>query len=324
MLNSPLQMSGHAIQERFARALEPLLERLRRDRSILAVLLCGSLAHDRVWERSDIDLALVTVDDRSIASGMRSLNADDVNVHAFLLPRASFRKLVEGELQHSFIHAMLVKSVVLYTHDESITALCEAMRDLGARDRSIQMLRAATGALSALNKAHKWLATRGDLDYTALWILYAASSLAQIEVIGTGRVADREVLPDALALNPSFFGIAYTGLLNQRKTKAGVTAALAAADGYLRDRTPALFALVLDYLREAGEARSATEIEADFRRRFDISDVTSACEYLADEGVIAKVSLPARLTKKSNVEVEELAFVALASGDDGEWSPPRR
>ena len=94
------------------------------------------------------------------------------------------------------------------------------MRDLGARDRSIQMLRAATGALGALNKAHKWLATRGDLDYTALWILYAASSLAQIEVIGTGRVADREVLPDALALNPSFFGIVYTGLLNQRKTKA--------------------------------------------------------------------------------------------------------
>ena len=40
-----------------------------------------------------------------------------------------------------------------------------------------------TCALPPLYKAHKFLDTRGDLDYTALWILYAATPLAQIEVI---------------------------------------------------------------------------------------------------------------------------------------------
>ena len=48
--------------------------------------------------------------------------------------------------------------------------------------------------------------------------------------------------------------------------------------------------------------------------------MTTACEYLADLGLIGKVSLPARLTKKSNVMVQELAFVHLehspASPDD--------
>ena len=34
-----------------------------------------------------------------------------------------------------------------------------------------------------IDKAHKWFVTRGDLDYTALWILYAATPLARIEVI---------------------------------------------------------------------------------------------------------------------------------------------
>ena len=37
---------------------------MREDRSILAAILCGSLSHDTVWARSDIDLVLVTVDDR--------------------------------------------------------------------------------------------------------------------------------------------------------------------------------------------------------------------------------------------------------------------
>jgi hypothetical protein len=36
--------------------------------------------------------------------------------------------------------------------------------------------------------------------------------------------------------------------------------------------------------------------------------VTGACEYLADLGLIVKVSVPVRLTKRSNADVEELAF----------------
>ena len=64
-------------------------------------------------------------------------------------------------------------------------------------------MRAATNALPALYKAHKWFLTRDDLDYTALWILYTATPLAQMEVIAAGLLADREVIPQAIALNPN-------------------------------------------------------------------------------------------------------------------------
>jgi hypothetical protein len=56
-----------------------------------------------------------------------------------------------------------------------------------------------------------------------------------------------------------------------------------------------------------------------------VDNVTTACEYLADQGTIGKVSVPARLTKKSNVDVQELAFVYLADSagavPDDEWTP---
>ena len=45
--------------------------------------------------------------------------------------------------------------------------------------------------------------------------------------------------------------------------------------------------------------------------------VTVACEYLADQGLIGKVSTQARLTKKSNVEVQELAFFYKGEPRDG-------
>ena len=176
--------------------------------------------------------------------------------------------------------------------------------------------RAASSALPAVYKAHKWFLTRADLDYTALWILYAATGLAKIEVIGAHLVADREVLPQAMKLNAPFFQIVYTDLLNTRKTVKNVQAALSAVDAYLAKRAPSLFAAVLDHLRDVGEARSATEIEDHFRKNYGIEGVTGACEYLADQGLVGKVSAPVRLTKRSNVTVEELAFFHAAKAAD--------
>jgi hypothetical protein len=304
---------GHdSVRQTFAAALDALVERIKHDRSILAALLCGSLSHDTVWAKSDIDLVLVTVDDRKIDAGDIALNADGVNVHALLMKRADFRKTVEGSENNSFFHSFLAKGRLLYTHDQTIEDLCARLHAIGERDTRLQLLRAATAALHPIYKAHKWLVTRGDLDYTALWILYAATPLARIEIISHRQLADREVLPQAMKLNPAFFKTVYTDLLNSKKTKSNVHAALDAVDTYLAQRAPQLFALVIDYLQEVGDVRSASDLDTHFARNFGLEGVTVACEYLADRGLIGKAAVSARLTKKSTAEVQELAFFSIA------------
>lgn len=304
-------MTHAPIQQEFLAALDGLCEQIKADRSVLAAILCGSLSHDTVWAKSDIDLVLVTVDDKKVDQGHISLYADGVNVHAMLVPRTEFRKIVEGSLRNSFIHSFLTKGRLLYTHDPTIADLCTTLPHIGERDRQLRLLHAATGALPSIYKAHKWFVTRGDLDYTALWILYAATPLAEMEVIGAGLLVDREVIPQAMVLNPSFFKVIYTELLNTPKTRHDVQAALNAIDEYMAQRAAAAFGSIIEHLREVGEARSCREIEQHFTRNFDVCGVTTACEYLADQGLIGKVSAPAHLTRKSHVEVQELAFVYL-------------
>ncbi len=223
-----------AVRKTFTEALYSLVEEVKRDASILAAILCGSLSHDAVWEKSDIDLVLVSLDGAAGPKDGVSLYADGVNVHALVVPRAEFRKAVEGSIRHSFLHSFLAKGRLLYTHDPTIGDLFASLADLGARDRQLQLLRSAIGALGPINKAHKWMVTRGDLEYTALWILYAATPLARIEVIGRGLLADREVIPQAASLNPSFFTRIYSGLLNAPKTHEGVQTALDAVDALPR------------------------------------------------------------------------------------------
>ena len=310
-------MTKQSVQQKFEVALNRLLEQLKLDRSILAAILCGSLSYDKVWAKSDIDLVLVTIDDKTFKeqTGALSLDADEVNVHAFTISRTQFRKTVEGSIHNSFMHSLLAKGRLLYTHDDSIAGLCERLVDIGERDTRLQLLGAATAALPAVYKARKWFVTRGDLSYTALWILYAATPLAKIEVIGRRFLADREVIPQALKLNPEFFEIVYTNMLNCKKTRKNVEAALDAIDSYLAERV-ALFNPVIEHLREVGEARSCTEIENHFERNFGIDCITTACEYLADRGLIGRASTPVKVTKRSNIEVQEVAFVYLGEGED--------
>ena len=295
-------------EEHFNAALDSLVERVKQDRSVLAAVLCVSLSHDTVWAKSDIDLILITIDEKKVSDEAVSLYADGVNVHASLMTRAEFRKTAEGAIRNSFMHSLLAKGRLLYTHDETIAAMCAQLQTIGGRDTRLQLLSAGTAALYCTAKANKWFLTRGDLDYTALWILYAATPLAKIEFLMARRLVDREVLPQALKINPAFFQVVYSDLLNTKKTPKNVKAALSAIDGYLEERTAALFGAVIEHLREVGEARSATEIEHYFERNFGIRGVTGACEYLSDRGLIGKAQLPVRLTKRSNVAMDELAF----------------
>jgi predicted nucleotidyltransferase len=150
------------VRKQFIEALDDLVTQVKGDRTILAAILCGSLSHDTVWAKSDIDLALVTIDDRKVESGSLALLAGGVNVHAFLISRAEFRKTVEGAVRNSFMHSLLAKGRLLYTHDQTIADLCERLHEIGGRDVQIQLLSAATQAVGSIYKAHKWFVTRGD------------------------------------------------------------------------------------------------------------------------------------------------------------------
>jgi hypothetical protein len=301
-------MNEPSVPQAFAAALDALVRQLEKDRSILAAILCGSLSHDTVWARSDIDLVLVTVDDKKTTVADIPLYADGVNVHALLIPRTEFRKIVEGSLQGSFMHSFLAKGRLLYTQDPTIADLFARLRTRGQRDTAILMLHVATAVLPPIYKARKWLETRGDLAYTALWTLYAAVPVARMEVITAGLLPDREVIPQAAQLNPALFDTIYTSLLRDGTGRKTVEKALVAVEAYMETRAATVFAPVVDYLREHGDVRSSRDIEDHFQKNFGVAGVTTACEYLSDLELIGKASTPVLLTKRSNVNLEELAF----------------
>ncbi|HEV7216728.1 MAG TPA: nucleotidyltransferase domain-containing protein [Chloroflexota bacterium] len=287
-------------------ALRAFVAKVERDTTIVAVILYGSLAYDDVWEKSDIDIMVVTEEERAASKGYYLLEGD-VNIHADVRRRSEFKKAVEADLG-GWMQSILMRSTLLFSRDDSIRAYYENVQHLGRRDRDFQLLRAANGMLGALTKAEKWLAVKGDVEYSFLWIMYTIYDLAKIEVLLHDEAPGREVMAQALRHNPALFGTIYSDFVQQPKDAVRVQAVLDLINSYLDAHLDVIFRPILDFLDEAAGVRTASELNEHFAQQARIENASSACEWLAVKGIIRQVPSPLQLTVKSKVKVNEAAY----------------
>ena len=95
---------------RFEAALNQLIERIAEDRYVLAIVLVGSLSTETIWHRESLGLWIIEADgvSRRLPSDgnderiFRILVENGINIHAEVIPRSRFKKMVEGASRTAF------------------------------------------------------------------------------------------------------------------------------------------------------------------------------------------------------------------------------
>jgi hypothetical protein len=283
----------------------------------LAACVYGSVARGEAWERSDMDLTIVMRDGLERLVRFRWLDKDGINVSAEIIPRSEFKRALDGELQGSIGHAIRSHARLLFCKDESIAAWYGESDRIGARDQGFQVMRVAADVIPMLDKAEKWFYVKDDMHYSFVWTMYVVNQLARVEVVLNGEAPGREVIHQALRYNPAFFCQVYTELIDGPKDRASLRQALDAINVYLEERAEQLFGPVLDYLGEAEGMRTASELDMHFQKKVQSRGLFWIYEWLARKGIIDKVSSPVHLTRKSQVTLDEPAYVY--EGDPSDW-----
>jgi hypothetical protein len=224
------------------------------------------------------------------------------------VPRSKFKAMIEGQLQSSFMHSSFSKSTLLFSADETIRSWYENVQRVGERDKELQLMKAAVGVVYCLAKAEKWFYVKKDLHYSFLWIMYCVNNLAAIETLLHNEVTAREVIHQALRHNPEFFHSVYTGLIDGPKDAPAIEEALRRINDYLDAQLFTVFRPILQFLTEEGGIRSTTDLDAYFGPKVQSPSLAGAYEWLAERGVIQKVSSPVLLHEKSRVFLDEAAY----------------
>ncbi len=300
----PPQLKSDA-HPRIMDALNTFVDKVKDDRYIIAAILTSNLAADNVWEHTDINLLLIGRDDAKFDEHY-SLVEGGVNINVTMHPRKRYQQILEGGLQGSELHSVLSRSRVLFTRDEVVEEWHNNLERVGERDRETQSINAGNSIFALLTKAEKWFYVKKDLNYSFLYIMFMVQQLARVEAIIHGEVPKRKAIYQAIMHNPNFFDAVFTNLINKEKDEETVRHALETIDRYLEDQTFTLFQPLFDFLAGAGGTRTATELSDHFGVRQ--AWVGLVCEWLAQKGVIEQFSAPLRLTKDSQVSVEEAAY----------------
>ncbi|MFD0620181.1 hypothetical protein ACFQZR_22165 [Paenibacillus sp. GCM10027629] len=302
----------------FREALRRFIDKIHKDDQVIAAVLFGSLSYDQVWEKSDIDLKLIVYDQKLAASYVCFVE-NEVPINTSIQTRNEFKRWVERSISGSFHQSMLANSTLLFTKDDSISEYFEQIRYVGERDRRLQLLRLGCHTLSLLAKAEKWLYVKNDVGYSAFWIIKMVDILSQIEVLLHGDIPMRESVQQALTYNPDFFHAIYTEMVCGQVSETKVRDGIDFINHYLNERANQLFQPILAYLKEEADIRTATDIIMKFRMviELDAGGVVTACDWLAELGMLAKMDSETKATPKSRIMLLEPAY--LYENDELEW-----
>jgi hypothetical protein len=302
---------------RFQAALNQLIERIAEDRYVLAIVLVGSLAEETIWHRETLGLWIIEADgvSRRLPSDgndervYRILVENGINIHAELIPRSRFKKMVEGASRTAFSCNFFAIRQVVYSKDRSIDTWFKQADSVATKDRERELLTFSTWTIHAHRHARKRLDVKGDLELAAQEIVGAAHSVAHTEIIRRGQVWEQDVIYRAIEGAPQLFQKIYLDVLAKRKNRSVLSRALDAIDEYLNQHYQAHLKPLLDYLKKQNRVVPLSEMSDHFAfSQVHPGHLESACEWLERKGLLEKVSAPFKLTKRSLERVEEPAY----------------
>jgi hypothetical protein len=303
---------------RFQAALKQLTERIAEDRYVLAVVLVGSLSEETIWHREALGLWIIEADgvSRRLPSDgndervFRILVENGINIHAEVIPRSRFKKMVEGSSRTAFSCNFFARRRIVYSKDPSIDTWFKQADSVATKDKERELLTFSTWTIHAHGHARKRLELKGDLELAAQEIVGAARSVAHTEIIRQGQVWEQDVIYRAIEGDPELFQTIYLDVLAKRKNRRVLSGALDAIDAYLDQHYRAHLKPLLDYLKKQDRVVPLSEMSDHFAfSQVHPWHLESACEWLERKGLLEKVSAPFKLTKRSLERVEEPAYL---------------
>ena len=124
------------IRKKYEKALDALIDDIKRDKTITAALLCGSLAKGIVWEKSDIDLFLITSQQNNPTRTFWLMDGD-ISSHVTVMTRNEYIRVFQKSIQGSSTHHLISTTKILFSNDKTLDEFIVSIKKPGKHEGAI-------------------------------------------------------------------------------------------------------------------------------------------------------------------------------------------
>jgi hypothetical protein len=245
----------------YQKAFNSIVERLRGNSSVLAVMVFGSMVTGDLWDESDIDL-FVILDQKMNA--MKNIYTEEkgVPVHIKVMSKSKFLVLYEEDLRGGFIHRVFASSRLVFSKDGDITNRYDNGRFYPDLDRERWNMVYLGNLLKSTGLCRKYIQNEGIFTaYTAA--VKSMEEYAKLYVNSAGYMISKDAMTMAMNLSSGFKGHVESLFFKLDNKKEVISAAMKYIQDSLDESIRNYCGVLIDFMNEKDCFLSAEEIEND-------------------------------------------------------------
>jgi len=245
----------------YQKAFNFIVDRLKGNDSVLAVMVFGSMVTGDLWDESDIDL-FVILDQKM--NTMKNIYTEEkgVPVHIKVMSKNRFLALYEEDLRGGFIHRVFASSRLVFSKDSDITNKYDNGRFYPDLDRERWNMVYMGSLLKSVGLCKKYIQNEGIFTaYSAA--VKSMEEYAKLYVNSSGYMISKDAITMAMNLSNGFKGQVENLFFSKGDKKEDIVKVLEFIQDSVDESIRNCCGVLIDFMNEKDSFLSAEEIEND-------------------------------------------------------------
>lgn len=247
--------------QQYQKAFNTIIDRLKGNESVLAVMVFGSMVTGDLWEESDIDLFVIL--DKKMTN-IKNIYTEEKNVpvHIKLMSKTKFIQLYEEDLKGGFMHRMFSSSRLVFSKDMDITNKYDSGRYYPDLDRERWNMVYLGKVLKSVDVCNKYISNDGV--YTAYGAgVKCLENYAKLYVNSSGYMISKDAMKMAMNLDANFKECVDNLYFNKQDTEKTLKNTIEYIEKGIDDNIRNTAAILINYMREKDCFLSTEDIKND-------------------------------------------------------------
>lgn len=245
----------------YQKAFNSIIDRLKSNEEVLAVMVFGSMVTGDLWDESDIDLFVIL---NKRMQDIKNIYTEEkhVPVHIKLMSKNKFLQLYEEDLRGGFMHRMFASSRLVFSKDMEITIKYDSGRYYPDLDRERWNMVYLGKVLKSLDVCKKYLSNDG------LYTAYSAAvrsieNYSRLYVNQSGYMISKDTMTMAMNLNDSFRECVDALFFNKQDGEKAVISAIEYIENSIDQNIRNTASILINYMRQKDCFLSTEDIKSD-------------------------------------------------------------
>lgn len=247
--------------KQYQKAFNTIVDRLKGNDSVLAVMVFGSMVTGDLWDESDIDLFVIR---NHKMNGMKNIYTEEkgVPVHIKIMGKSKFLALYEEDLRGGFIHRVFASSRLVFSKDSDITNKYDNGRFYPDMDRERWNMVYLGNLIKSMGLCRKYLQNEGIYTaYTAA--VKSMEEYARLYINSSGYMISKDAMAMAMNLSCGFKTHVENLFFSMGGKKEVIADALCFVQDAVDDSIRNYCGVLIDFMNERDSFLSAEDIEND-------------------------------------------------------------